>query len=74
MKFYTDEPLMAQVLPNVTREQIDSIPSNILAQATMRIQTAISRGQTQDSHMDDRNEYMTYITRCAQRMQLLGVK
>jgi len=74
MKFYTDEPLMAQVLPNVTREQIDSIPSNILAQATMRIQTAISRGQTQDSHMDDRNEYMTYITRCAQRMQSLGVK
>ena len=31
-------------------------------------------GQTQDSHMDDRNEYMTYITRCAQRMQSLGVK
>lgn len=74
MKYYTDESLMALALPGVTREQIDSIPSNMLAQATLRIQSAIQRGQAQDSHTDDRNEYMTYITRCAQRLQSLGVK
>jgi len=74
MKFYTDDGLMASVLPNVTKEQIDTIPSQVLAQATMRIQTGIAQGRIQDSHNEDRNEYMTYITRCVDRMQLMGAK
>ncbi len=74
MKFYTDEGLMAAVLPNVTREQIDTLPARVLAEATMKIQTALNNGQAMDSHMDDRTEYMTYIGRCVSRLNSLGFK
>ena len=74
MKYYTDDQLMAAVLPNVTKEQLDSVSAESVAQATMRLQNAINRGQAADSHMEDRTEYMTYIGRCSLRIQLMQGK
>jgi len=70
MKYYTDEGIVAAVLPGVTKEQIDNLPFDVLDKATFQIQMAVNRGAP-DAHMDDRTEYVTYFTRCGQRMELL---
>lgn len=68
LKFYTDDQYLKAALPNVTREQIDTLPFPVIQQATVRINSAINQGAS-ESHMEDRVEYGTYVNRCIARLQ-----
>jgi hypothetical protein len=70
LRYYTDEPFFRAALPNVSREQIDSLTLEQLMGATAAINRMIERGAP-ESHMEDRREYTAYITRCIERLKEL---
>ncbi len=70
MKYYTDEGVFRAFFPTVKREQIDTLKPDALHVASLRIQEAIAKG-AQESHGEDRGEYLIDIQRCSLRLKTL---
>ena len=70
LKYYTDEGMFRQAAPGVSREQVDALPPQQLIVITSRINAMLAQGAP-ESHMDDRQEYGAYITRCQERLKNL---
>jgi hypothetical protein len=70
LKYYTDEGIFRAAAGDVTREQIDSLPLDRLFTIATRVGQMIANGAP-ESHMEDRQEYGAYITRCQERLKYL---
>jgi hypothetical protein len=70
LRYYTDEPFFRAALPGVSREQIEKLPADQLIAAANQINVMIDQG-AMESHMEDRQEYATYIARAQIRMENL---
>lgn len=68
MKYYTDDTVLAQVLPGIPKETLEKVPPFILQQALQ----ASGNPQLQESHGNDREEYYAYMGRIGMRLDTLN--
>jgi hypothetical protein len=78
LRYYTDDDVLAQVLPKgVTKYDVKidpAKPGQVTAMAFTADQLTKQRGKEFfDNYSDDRTEYLLYATRCTARLNALGV-